>query len=177
MNVKVKTEQFISLAEAKVHLRVSDDFTAEDSYIIQLVKAATGFSENYINKDIASTTNTLTLLEYSGTIIEIFEGNYRSVTSVTGSTTGLISENDYSIKYADDTFTITLDDSISDETMTIVYETGYILSTYPVTIQAWIKKEITKLDDAERGGYHLNSIKQMNNPYSLLDYYVLKRFV
>ena len=177
MNVKDKTAYFITLAEAKVHLRVSIDFTAEDSYITQLIKAATGSAEDYIDKDIASTTNTATLQGWSGTIITINEGNFRSVTSVTGETSGLISADDYEIKYQDSCFTITLDNSISDEDVVIVFETGYILSTYPEKIQQWIYKKMTDLYDTNRGSYHLKGIEEMKNPYALLDFYVAMKFV
>lgn len=177
MNVKVKTAYFITLAEAKVHLRVADSFTAEDSYISQLIEASTGFAENYIDKDIASTTNTLTLQGFSGTVITINEGNYRSVTSVTGETSGLISSDDYEIKYSDSCFVITLDDSISDEDVVIVFETGYVLSTYPVQIRQAVKVKITDLYDTERGSYHLGAMKREDVFQNLLNYFVSMKFI
>ena len=176
MNVKVKTDYFITLAEAKVQLRVEPSFTAEDSHITQLIKAATGFAENYIDKDIASTTNTATLQGWSGNIITINEGNYRSVTSVTGETSGLISSGNYEVKYEDSCFTITLDNSISDEDMTIVFETGYILSTYPFQIRQWVLSKIVDLYDTNRGSYHLNVLKTDDKLNGLLDYFVAMKF-
>lgn len=177
MNVKVKTDYFITLAEAKIHLRVSDDFTAEDSYITQLIKAAVGFAESYIDKSIASTTNTVTLQGWSGTIITINEGNYRSVTTVTGETSGLISSDDYEIKYDDSSFTITLDDSISDEDLILVFETGYILGTFPQEIRQAVYVKLTDLYDTERGSYHLGVMKREGVFESLLDYFVSMKFI
>ena len=179
MTVKVKSDYFVTLAEAKVHLRVDVAFTAEDSYIAQLIKAATGFAENYIEKDIAKTAGTLTLLEFSGSKIIIQEGNYRSVTSVTGSVSGLIDSGDYNVKYDDATFTITFDNSvnINDETITILFETGYISSTYPAQIRQAVLISIHDLYDPERGSFTMNAVKQNGVVKNLLNYYVKMRFV
>ncbi len=179
MNVKVKSNYFISLAEAKKHLRQDVSFTDEDSYITQLIEAATGFAENYIEKDIAVTVNTLTILEFSGTEIVIQEGNYRSVTSVTGSGSGLIDAGDYTVKYDDATFTIVLDDSvsISDETMTIVFVTGYTLSIYPKQIKQAVLIKIHDLYDPERGTFNIGVLKMNDIFEGLLNFYVKMRFV
>lgn len=177
MNIKSKSDYFITLAEAKVSLRVDEDFIDEDNFISQLIEAATGFAENYINKDIASTTNTTTLLEFSGTVINIHEGNYRSITSVTGSDSGLINSSAYTIEYFDSYFTITLDSSISDETMIIVFETGYVLSTYPAQIKRAVQIKITDLYDTERGSYHLMTVKKEGVFETLLDFFQVKRFI
>lgn len=177
MNVKSKTDYFITLAEAKVHLRVADSFTAEDSYIQQLIKAATGMAENYIDKDIASTTNTATLQGWSGNVITINEGNYRSVTTVTGETSGPISSDDYEIKYQDSCFVITLDNSINDEDVVVVFETGYVLSTFPQQIRRAVYVKLTDLYDTERGSYHLGVMKKEGVFESLLNYFVSMKFI
>lgn len=177
MNVKVKSAYFITLFEAKRHLRVSDDFTDEDSYISQLIEAATGMAEDKIEMDIASTTNTTTILGFSGSEIVIPEGNYRSVTSVTAETTGLIDPSNYEVSYTHADFTITLDDSISDENMVIVFETGYILSTFPPKVRQAIYVKIHDLYDPTRGSYNLASIKNNDVFDILLNPLVKKTFV
>jgi len=178
MNVKVKSNYFITLAEAKKHLRVDVSFTDEDSFITQLIEAATGFAENYIEKDIASTVNTKTILEFSGDEILIQEGNYKSVTSVTGSISGALTFGDNAVKYDDSTFTITLDNEITtEETLTVVFETGYTLSTYPKQIRQAILIKIHDLYDPERGSFNIGVLKTNDIFESLLNFYVKMRFV
>ena len=177
MNVKVKSDYFITLAEAKIHLRLDADYVAEDSYVTQLIKAATGFAENYINMDIAQTANTLTLNSYSGNIILINEGNYRSVTSVTGEISGEIDSGAYETVYTKSNFTITLDDSINDENMTIVFETGYVDSTYPVQIEQAILIKLHDLYDPQRGSFNIGVIKENAIFTQLLNYYVGDNFI
>lgn len=178
MNVKVKSDYFITLAEAKKQLRVDVSFTDEDSFITQLIEAATGFAENYIEKDIASTTDTLTILEFSGDEILVQEGNFKSVTSVTGSVSGALTYGDNEIKYDDATFTITLDDTIStEETLTVVFETGYALSTYPGQIRNAILIKIHDLYDPQRGSFNIGVLKMNDIFEGLLNFYVKMRFV
>ena len=179
MNVKVKSAYFITLFEAKRHLRVSDDFTDEDSYIGQLIEAATGMAEDKIEMDIASTTNTTTILSFTGSSIRIGEGNYRSVTSVTAETTGLIDPSNYEVSYTHADFTITFDDTvnISDENMVIEFETGYILSTYPTKVRQAIYVKIHDLYDTERGSYGMTTIKNNDVFDILLNPLVKKTFV
>lgn len=179
MNVKVKAEWFITLNEAKTHLRVSEDFIDEDSYILQLIQAATGLAEDKIEKDIATTTNTTTIKDFSGSKIVIGEGNYRSVTSVTAETTGVISSDNYEVTYIDSAFTITFDSTvnINDEDMVIVFETGFIQSTYPPKIRQAVLVKIHDLYDPQRGSYSMSGIKDNDVFNVLLNPLVKKTFV
>ena len=63
---KVKTAYPISLSEVKRHLRIDNDFTNDDAYIEDaIIKTSTKYCENIINKDIAKTSNTLTVYDFS----------------------------------------------------------------------------------------------------------------
>lgn len=179
MNVKVKSDWFITLNEAKTHLRVSEDFVDEDSYILQLIQAATGLAEDKIEMDVASTTNTTLEKDFSGSQIVIPEGNYRSVTSVTAETTGVISSSNYEVTYTHADFTITFDETvnINDEDMTIVFETGYIISTYPPKVRQAVLVKIHDLYDPERGSYGMSAVKDNDVFNILLNPLVKKTFV
>ena len=179
MNVKVKSDWFITLNEAKTHLNVSEDFSDKDSYILQLIQAATGLAEDKIEKDISTTTNTTTIKDFSGTQIVIGEGNYRSVTSVTAETAGVISSDNYEVTYIDSAFTITFDSTvnINDEDMVIVFETGYIQGTYPPKIRQAVLVKTHDLYDPERASYTMSGIKGINTFDNLLNPLVKKTFV
>ncbi len=75
------TAEPVSLAEAKMHLRVDDDSTSEDALILALVRAAREWVENYCRRSLVSRTITLRMDCFPGEIL-LPRGPVSSVTSV-----------------------------------------------------------------------------------------------
>lgn len=67
MNYKVTTQpaiEPITLAEAKLHLRVDSDITAEDSLIAGLIKSARQYCESYQNRALITQTITAKMNDF-----------------------------------------------------------------------------------------------------------------
>jgi len=172
LNTKVKTDYLITLAEAKSHLRV--DTSAEDNYISDLIKSAVNFAENYIDKDIATTTNTAVLKDFGGTLIEIDEGNLISITSIKDEA-GTVLAYDSNLDIYDSSFIVELTNNLSIQDVTAVFVTGYSVSTLPPAIRQAIYIKLSDLYDVERSSAMFNTIQTNHVFESLLNYYVAKR--
>lgn len=178
MITKVKSDYFLTLSEVKQHLRVDTD--DEDNYIYQLIKAAVNHAEQYIQKDIAVTTNTLVIKDFSGSCIEVDDGNLVSITSITDEdlTSYLLAQ--YTLNRYDSHFTIEFNDGVyfSDKDITVVYVTGYTASTLPASIRQAIYIKIADLYDVDRTTYGFQNYSKnvANNAFeSLLNYYMAQR--
>lgn len=167
MITKVKSDYIITLADAKAHLRV--DTIDEDSYISNLIKAAVEFAEQYIQKDIAVTANTLVIEEFSGSFVEVDLANLVSVTSVKNGLTSL----PYSeLIRRDAWFHFELDTSVSEIDLTIECVTGYTLSTLPFSIRQAILIKIADLYDNERNSRTFSGTIANTAFESLLNYFM-----
>jgi uncharacterized phiE125 gp8 family phage protein len=174
MNTKVKSDYIITLFEAKQHLRV--DTTDEDNYILNLIRAAVGYAENYIQKDIVSTTNTLVLEDFSGVLIEVNEAPFVSLTSVKD-VNGAALVYDY-LKIYDSYFTLELEQSQSESTVTLEFVTGYTNATLPAAIRQAVLIKIADLYDVDRNTYGFQNYQKAaaNNAFeALLNYYMANR--
>jgi len=180
MITKVKSDYIISLSEVKQHLRV--DTEDEDNYILQLIKASVNYAEQYIQKDIAVTANTLVIKSFSGSVIEVDEGNLVSITSVKDEELTSYSESThYELTKYDSHFEIDFSDSnvyFNDEDITLVFVTGYTLDTLPASIRQAIYIKVADLYDVDRTSYGFNSYERnaaQNAFESLLNYYMAQR--
>ena len=63
--VKKKLEYPVSLMEAKRHLRVVDEFTDNDDFIKDIIEDATEIIEHKIQKDIAKTSNVISVTGFA----------------------------------------------------------------------------------------------------------------
>jgi uncharacterized phiE125 gp8 family phage protein len=155
MLTKVKTDYLINLSEAKAHLRV--DTTDEDAYISQLIKAAVQAAEQYINKDIAQTENTLVIEYFNGYGIEVDEGHLQAITSLKDeSNTDVAYEN---LMVYDSLFKLTVSDFIPVQTITLKFNTGFTDSTLPPLIRQAIYVKIADLYDSQRSGIQFNTMQ------------------
>ena len=75
------TAEPVTLAEAKMHLRVDDDSTSEDALILALIRAAREWVEDYCRRSLVSRTITLRMDCFPGEIL-LPRGPVSSVTSV-----------------------------------------------------------------------------------------------
>ena len=172
MITKVKSDYLITLAEAKAHLRV--DTSAEDTYITNLIKAAVEYCENYIQKDIAVTANTLVIYDFSGQLVEVDEANLASITTVKdGSGASLTYETE--IERTDCSFIIELINSQSETDLEVKFVTGYTSGTLPASIRQAILIKLADLYDVERNSYNLGTFQANNAIMSFLNFYVAIR--
>lgn len=73
----------LTLAEAKLHLRVADTFTADDDYVTALIVAARRFVENYTGRALIEQTFDLKLDSFPCWQIDVPRPPLISVTSIT----------------------------------------------------------------------------------------------
>ena len=64
------------------YVKVSED--SDVFHIERLIKVATKEAENEIGMDIAYTENSITYSDFTGSTIEVNEGNFISIISITG---------------------------------------------------------------------------------------------
>lgn len=149
---KTKTIYPVTLYEAKLHLRVDDDFTNDDGYIEGLIKAATQQAENYIGNDIAYTSNVTSYYDWSGDTVRVDEGNLIDVQYVISDTS--VAQTISAIKSYYNYFEVLLSESVSSTTdytpLKIEYTTGYDENECPEVIKQAILVKIANMYDVDR---------------------------
>lgn len=168
---KVKSDYIITLAEAKAHLRV--DTTTEDTYITSLIKSAVDYVENYLNKDVVETINTLVIPNFSGFLVEVDEGNFASITSVKNAANETILTQ--YLRVYDSYFEFSLETGQSQSDITVVFKTGYVAATLPPSIRQYILIKIGDLYDVERNSYAFNTITRQRLEEMLLSFHQAKK--
>lgn len=171
---KTKSVYPVLKEEAKKHLRLDDDFTDDDEYVNLLIGTATQVAEDYIEKDIAKTSNTLKLKDFYGSTIELNEGNFLSVTSI-GDAEGNSYAN-YVVYVYDSYVVIKLESNISTTELTVEFETGYEKGTCPMPIRKAILVKVGDLYDIDRSSYVSTSIRNTGVFEALLNKYKAIRF-
>lgn len=170
INKKVKTSYPVSLIEVKQHLRIDANNFEDDSYIENsILKSATKFCENFIDKDIALTSNTLTVYDFNASSIKVKEGNLVSIDYIINNSSTLIS--DYTYEQSDDSFDIEFNTTIDSDPLKIQFTTGYATDECPEEIKQAIFIACGDLYDVERSSYTLGSIKKSDVIERLLMYY------
>jgi uncharacterized phiE125 gp8 family phage protein len=161
MNIsKSKSIYPVTLDEVKRHLRVDSDYFEDDAYLENaVIRSATRFCENFIDKDIAYTSNRYTLYDFYDSYLSIDEGNLISVSDV--SINGTL-YNDYDLKTYSDSFSLSWDYYIggADNTITIDFITGYENGECPEEIKQAVLIKCGDLYDVERSSYTLGNAKK-----------------
>lgn len=143
--VKTRTSYPVSLAEAKRHLRIDDDWNDDDDYINSLIMAATEMAENYIGKDISETENTQIMYDFVDDTVAIYDGNLISFTSLV--TDSSVVYTPYEIHRHYNFSLVTFENYISADSVTLTYKTGYEEEKVPVVIKQAILIKIGDLYD------------------------------
>ncbi len=73
----------LSLSEAKLHLRIEDTATTEDTLIAGLIRAARGFAEHYTGRVFVQRTLEMRIEGFPGCELEIPRAPLQSIESVT----------------------------------------------------------------------------------------------
>lgn len=165
----------VTLSEIKRHLRLHNDFVDDDDYLMVLREVATQMAENYINKAISKTLNTIRIDDFNSDFIKIMEGNFLSVVDVTdsgGSSIGTVKQT--SVHY--DFFTIEWTASIASDPLTITFYTGFEEDQTPNVIKHAILIKIADLYDNQRSDYNWNGYADNKVFETILNAYVAMRF-
>jgi len=164
-STKTKTKYPVTLNEAKLHLRLdtstmTPDYYDEDTYLQNVIYAATEAAEQFIEKDIALTDNVAEYYDYSSDTITLDEGNFIGVTSIV-SDASVLSTVSETRKYYNGTY-IKLAASVTSDPLTINYQTGFDPSTNaaPYNIKQAILIKIASMYDIDRSDYTLSIFKE-----------------
>ena len=159
--VKTKSRFPISVNELKPHLDIYTNETDNDDYLDFLIKSSTRAVENFIDKDVAYTSNVLTEYDFYDDFIRVNEGNLVSVSDISINGT---SKNTYELQKFDDRFTIEWDSAFGgdDYTLSLSFITGYDPDDVPEDIKLAVMVMCKQLFDIDRGGYTYNSLVKSN---------------
>ncbi len=161
INVKTKSIWPVSVEEVKSHLRIDPDDFDNDKYLENFtIRSATRYCENFIGKDLALTSNVLTIEEFSADEIRVDAGNLISVDYVITDTSTLIT--DYTIVQDKDYFTIEFNSSVTSDPLKIEFKTGYQDGECPEEIKNAILIKCADSYDVERSSYTLQSYKKID---------------
>jgi len=155
--IKTKVSWPVSLSEAKRHLRVEDDFHEDDDYIQNLIYAATAKAEQYIGKDIAETTNSQSLYDYSGDDLTLMEGNFNSFTEAVTDTSTAYNAIETRIYY--NSAYVELSESVSSDPLVVSYKTGYDQGECLPLIKQAILIKIKDFYDEQRSSYDKGTVR------------------
>ena len=165
----------LSLNAVKRHLRLDNDFVDDDAYLMDLLKAATQYTEGYINKALTKTLNVLRIDDFCGDSVQIYEGNFLSLVSVKDANdTSIGTVKQTSAHY--DYFTIEWTDSIASDPLTITFYTGFEIETCPEVIKQAILIKVATLYDDARSSYSFSGMTDNKVFEALLQPYVSYRF-
>ena len=172
---KSKISYPISLDQAKRHLRIDNDFVDDDDYIQDLVYAATQMAENYLEKDIAKTLNTLRIDEFDDDTLSVYEGNFIELVSVkdsNGTAIGTIHQT--SVHY--DFFNLEWTGTLNADPIVILFHTGYNESECPEIIRQAILIKIGDLYDNSRSSLIYSGLTDSKVFETILNSYKSIRF-
>ena len=172
--VQTKTTYPITLAEAKKHLNIEIGFTDDDDYITQLIKEATSNAENYIDSDIALTSNVYTEYDFGGSLIVVDVSPLITVSAISylddDENATAITPGDQIIQKGLQKFNIILDDAISTIELTITFTSGYA-SNWPEAIKRAILLQIGDWFDVQRGSLISKAFNDSDAFYRTLNFY------
>lgn len=165
----------LSLCTIKRHLRIHNDFTEDDDYLLQLRNAATQLAENYLNKAISKTRNVLRIHEFNSDTIKIYEGNFLSIISVLDASSVAITTT-YTTNVHYDFFTLEWTSNVCSDPIYLNFYTGFEEDTTPEVISQAILIKIADLYDNARADFSWEGVRDNKVFESLLNSYVAIRF-
>ena len=139
----------VTLTEAKRHLNVED--SRDDDKITDLIYSAQEEAEDYIGKTIAKSTCTLTIRDFAGNFININEGDFASIVDVKDESDVTLDIKELNTYYT--YFSIELVNSVTTDTLTVTYLSGYDAATCPKKIKRAILTKVADGYDTEIGNY------------------------
>jgi hypothetical protein len=165
----------LSLCQIKRHLRLHNDFTDDDDYLMDLLYSATQLAENYLNKAIAKTKNVLRIDDFNSDALKIYEGNFLSIVSVLDASNVAIGTiHQTSVHY--DYFTVEWASSICADPITITFYTGYEEDETPELIRQSILIKIADMYDNQRSSLNWNGMTDSKVFETILNGFIAIRF-
>ena len=169
MEIKKKISYPVSIREVNDHLRISDD--DDENYLKRLIKVATQEAESQLGMSLAYTKNTFIIDDFSSDEVEIFEGNYKSISSI---------QNDASANVAYDKvvvsghkFIVELSNYVTTGPLTIVFYTGFNSddedNDFMESAKQYILIKIADLYEPLRSSFSFGALKANDHIGHLLD--------
>ena len=181
--VQTKTTYHVTLAEAKKHLNIETGFTDDDDYITQLIKESTSNAENYIDGDIALTSNVYTTYDFGGTLIQIDTAPLIAVSAISylddDNNAVAIDPDDLDvvrIQKGIQKFNIILEEVISTDELTITFTSGYDSGKCPEAIKRAVLLQIADWFDVQRGSLISKAFNDSEAFYRALNFYKKRSF-
>jgi hypothetical protein len=173
----IKTREIypVSLCEIKRHLRIDNDFTDDDDYLIQIRNSAVQLAENYLNKAICKTSNELRIDEFNSDTIKIYEGNFLSMISVLNASSVAITTT-YTTNSHYNFFTIEWTSSVCSDPIYLNFYTGYEEDACPELIKQAILIKIGDFYDSQRADVAWSGLTNQRVFESILDGFTAVRF-
>jgi hypothetical protein len=161
------------IAFVKKTLAIETNIEEDDEFINALIEPATEATEGQINQDVAYTSNTTIVKKFSGTSLNISQGNFNSMTSVVNNDSSTLITS-YTTEKSYDHFIITFPSEISCDSLTIKFTTGYEkLSDVPKALKFAILVKTCDLFYHQRGSYVDNFSKYESTWENLCQQYKL----
>ena len=107
--------------------------------------------------------------------VKIPSGNVISITSVQDEDSNNLTYVDEPVEYFDSHFVITLDDSVNEKDITVIYQSGYNNLFQEPLLKTVILMKVADFYDTERSGYNFASTKKSGAIENILDNYKSKR--
>lgn len=172
---KVREIYPIDYVTAKKHLRIDEDFEDDDEYIDTLCITATQLAENYLNKAIAKTLNTLRIDDFDDNWLQVMEGNFLSVVSVLDANNRAIGTIHQTSSHYD-YFTIEWTTTISSNPLTVNFYTGYNDGETPELIKQAILIKVADLYDNQRSSLNWSGMQDSKVFETILNGFIAIRF-
>lgn len=161
----------VTVAEAKRHCHVDQDYNLEDDYIDQLIRSCTREAEGFLGKDIAYTLNEVNLYDYSGIDVEIWEGNFNSLVSIVNDTSTLITPYRTYPYFNKIVFELSETESYTSDPLTIKFYTGWTQPNCPEDIKLAVLLRVKDYFDVHRSSeagfqiYNSQAFERLLAPY------------
>lgn len=174
ITTKTKTLYPVTLGEVKRHLRVDPNNFEDDEYIENsIIPSATRFCENYIDRDIALTSNVLTIWDFIGNELRVNEGNLVSLDNIISDSSTLLTYD--TLVKCDTHFIIEFSTSLDQDPLKVEFTTGYEEGDCPEEIKQAVYIQAGNLYDVERSSYTManyskrnDAVERLLNPWKVI---------
>ncbi|WP_192820178.1 head-tail connector protein [Rufibacter sp. LB8] len=141
----------ITLNEIKQHLRISPNYTDEDTQLITLLNVATSEAESFIDNNIAFKELESKIKNFESSEIEIEQGNLKEVVSIMADN---IAITDYELDINEFNFNISFSGNITASELVITYKAGTNETSKVHAINQAILIRIADRYEVTRSSYH-----------------------
>jgi len=170
IQTKTKTveDYHVTLSEAKQQLRVDSTLNYDDARINQLIKASVDFVASRTNGDVGQTKNVLTLTNFTGDSLIVYDAPFLSILGLSGDN----GSQSYTLEYVKyNRFLLEFPQELQESTLTLEYKTGFATGQLPEAIRQAILLQINSFYDEISGEYVMGTWKENYVIDKLIDRY------